>query len=356
VLCDIHDGYEYGHYIDKVKEWGVKHEYVSTYRFVNPYSDLKYLLTLYRILNREKYDMVINVATKPNVYGSIAARWAKTERVVCFGWGLGLTFEKTKNVGRLLLKYILSALYRYAFKISDKVWFTNENDLEYLASKNIIDRDKAVVTRGFVNTQQYSPSSVTKDATASLRYELGYDDNDKIVIMIARMSWAKGVEQFCQTCDRLRNSYPQVKFLLVGQEDIGSPDSVPRSYLERYQEHDNFTWLGYRVDIEELYSLAYLAVFPSYYREGGWPRGVTEPMAMGKPVITTDSEHCSNAVEDGVTGLLVPVRDSEALSEAIEHILNNEELALEFGRKSREKVVRENDEELIMTQLIEAII
>ena len=355
VLCDIHDGYEYGHYIDKVKQWGVKHEYVSTYRFVNPYSDLKYLLTLYRILNKEKYDMVINVATKPNVYGSIAARWAKVERIVCFGWGLGLTFEKTRNVGRMFLKYILSALYWYAFKISDKVWFTNENDLDYLASKKIIDRDKAVVTRGFVNTQQYSPSSVTKETTTSLRYELGYADNDKIVIMIARMSWAKGVKQFCQSSDILRIKYPQVKFLLVGQEDIGSPDSVPASYLKEYEEHENFTWLGYRIDIKELYSISYLAVFPSYYREGGWPRGLIEPMAMGKPVITADNKDCSGAVHHGINGLIVPVKDSVALAEAIETIVNDEKLAADFGQKSRERAVKELDEELIMTQLIEAI-
>ena len=74
--------------------------------------------------------MVINIATKPNIYGSIAARWAKVEKVVCFGWGLGLTFEKTRNIKRIVLKYILSALYWYAFKISEKVWFTNANDLD----------------------------------------------------------------------------------------------------------------------------------------------------------------------------------------------------------------------------------
>ena len=355
VICDIHEGYQHGHYIEKVKGWGIKHRYVSTYRFVSPYRDLKYLFDLYRVLKEDQFDMVINVATKPNVYGSIAAKWAKVEKVVCFGWGLGLTFERTKNIARIALKYILSALYWYAFKVSDKVWFTNKNDLEYLASKRIINRDKAIVTRGFVNTEQYSPTAISKSISDKLRLQLGYSDTDKIIIMIARMSWAKGVKQFCQAADFLRNDYPNVQFLLVGQEDTGSPDSVPISYLQRYEKNENFTWLGYRVDIEELYSISYLAVFPSYYREGGWPRGVTEPMAMGKPVITTNSEHCSNAVEDGVSGLLVPVRDSVALSRAIEKIVNDEKLATDYGEKSREKVVKENDEELIMNQLIEGI-
>ena len=78
-------------------------------------------------------------------------------------------------------------------------------------------------------------------------------------------------------------------------------------------------------------------------------------MAMGKPVITTDNEHCSGAVHHGINGLIVPVKDSVALAKAIELIINDEKLAAEFGQKSREKAVKELGEELIMSQLIDAI-
>ena len=356
VISDIHDGYKYGHYVKIMKQWGVRHKYVKTYRFVSPFQDLKYLFSLYRILHNEHFDMVINIATKPSICGAIAARWTNVEKIVCFGWGLGLVFAETKNIRSVVLKYIINTLYRYTYKVSYKVWFTNKNDRDYFISKKMIDIDKTILTPGFINTDQYSPSVVPKNISTNLRHKLGYADSDKIVIMVARMSWAKGVEQFCQASDILRSDYPHVKFLLVGQEDIGSPDSVPTSYLEGYEAHENFTWLGYRIDIKELYSISYLAVFPSYYREGGWPRGVIEPMAMGKPVITTDSEHCSGAVDDGVSGLLVPVKDSVSLAKAIEKIVNDEKLASDFGLKSREKAVNELYEELIMNQLVKAII
>ncbi len=101
-----------------------------------------------------------------------------------------------------------------------------------------------------------------------MKGQLGYSKNDKIVIMVARMSWAKGVKQFCEASDLLRDSHTSVKFLLVVQEDTGSLDSVPIEYLKSYENYTNFSWLGYRVDIKELYSIAYLAVFPSYYKEG----------------------------------------------------------------------------------------
>ena len=77
---------------------------------------------------------------------------------------------------------------------------------------------------------------------------------------------------------------------------------------------------------------------------------------MGKPVITTDSVHCSGAVEDGVTGILVPIKSSVALSAAIEKIITDKALAADFGKKSREKAVAELSEDVIIKDLVRNII
>jgi len=77
---------------------------------------------------------------------------------------------------------------------------------------------------------------------------------------------------------------------------------------------------------------------------------------MGKPVITTDNEHCSGAVIDGFNGLIVPIKDSEALADGIEKLVNNEEMAKNFGEKSREKALEILNEELIMQDLVKAIV
>jgi glycosyltransferase involved in cell wall biosynthesis len=352
----MHDGHTPGYYTNIMKEWGVEHKLVKTNRFISLYEDLIYLSSIYKILKKEKYDLVINIATKPNIYGSIAAKWTGVKKIVCFGWGLGLTFEKSKKIGRIILRYILNALYWYAFKVSSIVWFTNKNDLDYFASKKIINPSKAFVTKGFIDTKLYSPDAVSSKESANLKEELGYKTEDKIIILVARMSWAKGIKQFCESSDLLRKNYPEVKFLLVGQSDSGSPDSVPESYINRYEQYENFQHLGYRIDIRELYSISYLAVFPSYYREGGWPRGLIEPMAMGKPVITSDNKHCSAAVIDGYNGLVVPIKNSKALSNGIELIVKDKVLAEKFGLRSRNKTLEDLDEEMIMQELVKAIL
>jgi glycosyltransferase involved in cell wall biosynthesis len=356
VISDIHDGYKHGHYLDIIKKWGVRHRHVSFYRFLNPLKDIKYIISLYKILKEERFDMVMNISTKPNLYGSIAAKFAKVDKIVCSVWGLGLAFSDKKSIKNISLKYIVKTLYRYAFKVSDKVWFTNRNDYNYFISREIVDKNKTILTKNYVNIDQYSPTAVSETTSAELKCNLGYAETDKVVIMLSRLSWAKGVKQFCEASELLRENYPSVKFLLVGPEDSGSIDSVPASYIKSYEEHENFSWIGFRRDVKELYSISYLAVYPSYYREGGYPRGLTEPMAMGKPVITTNSKHCSAAVDDGVSGILVPIKDSVALAAAIEKIITNESLAIDFGKKSREKAQNELNEDQIIGKLVDEII
>jgi glycosyltransferase involved in cell wall biosynthesis len=106
--------------------------------------------------------------------------------------------------------------------------------------------------------------------------------------------------------------------------------------------------LGFQDDVKSLYAIADLAVLPTYYREGGYPRGLLEPMAMGKPVIATNSDHCRGAIEEGKNGLLVPVKDAEALAEAIRCIMSDDELRERMGRYSMLKAARDFDEEVIV--------
>ena len=166
---------------------------------------------------------------------------------------------------------------------------------------------------------------------------------------------AKGVREYVEAAGVLRKEMPDLKFVLVGPEDVGSSDRVPRSYLIESGKHANFMWLGFRRDVKELYSISDVAVYPSYYREGGYPRGLTEPMAMSKPVITTDSIHCSGTVEHGRNGFVVPIKDSTSLAGAIRQIACDDELAKNFGQYSRMKAVNEFDETTIIRQVVQQI-
>ena len=79
-------------------------------------------------------------------------------------------------------------------------------------------------------------------------------------------------------------------------------------------------------------------------------------MAMGKPVITTNTEHCSRAIVDGENGILVSPKDHIQLSEAIERIIKDEKYAKNIGKNARDTIKNDMEEEVIMERLIKAII
>lgn len=341
-----------GDYREELEALGVKTIHVDIYRFFHPLRDLRYLIRLFLLLRKHRFDVALNFSTKPNIYGTIAARLAGIRKVIFHVVGLGAAYAPEKGVAGNLLSKVFLALYRLACSLSDKVWFTNKNDLALFISLGIIKPEKAVLTRNYLDTDFYSLAAVDPDRVEALKGELGVATGDRVVVMVARMIWAKGVREFAEAAMLLRDQCPNVKFLLIAPLEEGSFDAVPESYIRDMEQQANLRWLGFRHDVRELYALCDLAVLPSYYKEGGFPRALLEPMSMGKPLIATLSEDCRGPVDEGQNGYLVPIKDSGALAGAIAAIIDNDELLARLGRHSREKAVREFEERRIVPQAL----
>ena len=352
VISDILRQDADGRYAATIRSWGVDHIPLEFYRFFNPLRDLRYTISLFRIFRNEKVDFVMNISTKPNIFGTIAARCANVQKITSSVWGMGAAFVESHRAKMKLLNGTLQFLYWIAFRLNTKVWFTNETDYNYFLLHGVLPKRKGLLTKNYVSTDDYAPLSVSEEQVSGLRQTLGLKSSDRVVIMVGRMSWAKGVKEFVDAAAILENKLPHVKFILVGPMDEGSPDSIPERYLRESEKNENFRWIGFRNDVKELYAISELAVLPSYYREGGFPRGLTEPMSMGKPIITTDSVHCKGTVEEGKNGYLVPIKDSKALANAIEKLMVDEDKRREFGLYSRKKAVKEFDEKVIVPKVI----
>ena len=108
-------------------------------------------------------------------------------------------------------------------------------------------------------------------------------------------------------------------------------------------------FLGERVDVDEIYSLIDIFVLPTH-REGVGA-SILEASAMEKPIIATNIRGCREAVDNGKTGILVPLKNPEKLAEVIIYLFNNPEKAKEMGRKGREKILKEFDEKIIFSRI-----
>lgn len=341
-----------GSYRREVEALGVEALHVDIYRFFNPIRDLQYMFNLYRLLRKHRFDAVFNFSTKPNIYGTIAARLAGVNIVISHVVGLGAAYAPGKRASNALLTEMFLALYRVACSLSDKVWFTNRNDLTFFLSRDIIKPGKAVLTRNYLDTDSYAVAAVDPARVEALKQELGLASGDRVVVMVARMIWAKGVREFAEAAVFLRDTHPHVKFFLIAPLEEGSFDAVPKSYIREMERRAHLRWLGFRHDVRELYALCDLAVLPSYYKEGGYPRALLEPMSMGKPLIATLSDDCRGPVDEGRNGYLVPIKDSRALARAITDIIDDDDLLRRMGQHSRHKAVTEFEERRIVPQAL----
>jgi N,N'-diacetylbacillosaminyl-diphospho-undecaprenol alpha-1,3-N-acetylgalactosaminyltransferase len=339
-------------YADRVKALGVTYHPVQFSRFLDIKGDAIYLASLWKIFRKESFDIVHNFTVKPNVYGAIAAKLAGVPRIIDTVEGLGFVFSCFKGLRGRLFQRLLVALYRLAFGLSDRVWFVNGDDMDFMVSSGIVRRQKAVLIRSIgINLTQYSMASVDSYRLENLKRELGVAPGVVLVSMIvSRLVWSKGVAEFVEAARMLLPHFPRARFILVGPVDEGSPDYVPMSFVEK-ELPPNVCWSDFRDDVRELLALSEVVVLPSYYGEGV-PRILLEAMAMGKPIVATDNVGCREVVENGKNGFLVPVRDSSALAAAIETLITDDECRKQFGLYSRAKAEAEFDEAVVVKRVL----
>ncbi|HET8761733.1 MAG TPA: glycosyltransferase, partial [Nitrospiria bacterium] len=140
----------------------------------------------------------------------------------------------------------------------------------------------------------------------------------------------------------------RARFILVGWSDAGNPSAIPAEQLERWHRQGHVEWCGRREDMPNVYAQSHVVCLPSYGE--GVPKTLIEAAACGRPIVTTDVPGCREIVRHGDNGLLVPVRDSAALAEAIRTLVEDRDLRIRMGERGRtiateefsvERVVRE---------------
>ncbi|HIL33788.1 MAG TPA: glycosyltransferase family 1 protein [Nitrospiria bacterium] len=338
-----------GNYFEKFLGHGIKPIPYKIHRGgLNPFAEIVTIWNLYRIFKREKLDLLHTFTIKPNIYGALSGKLAGTPFIINHVTGLGYVY--TENSFRAkVLRLISTILYWGSFKLVNRVIFQNPDDLEGL--KCLIDAHKAVIVKGTgVNVNDFSPQNEVTSKINKLREELPIKKNTIVITLIARLLWHKGIREFVGAGDLLTKRYKNLLFLVVGWIDSENPAAVTKTFIDEARRNLSIRFLGGREDIKEILGVTDIYVLPSY-REGT-PRTVLEAMAMGKPIITTDAPGCRQTVEDGVNGLLIPVKDSRSLCSTMEKLIIDKELRERMGKAGREKVIREFSDEVVIDQIL----
>ena len=285
----------------------------------NLLGDLKYFKKLIVALKSLKPDMVFSYTIKPVIYGSMAAKCVGTPHIYAMVTGLGRV-HSSKDLKTKFIKFLTRILYKMAFKACDKVIFQNNDDICELVMQKYLPISKAIRVNGSgVNMNRFKKSELPTSA---------------VFLMVGRIIREKGVLEFCEAARKVKAKYPHIRCILLGGFDT-SIGALKEEEIRPYIEDGSIEFPGEVKDPIAFYNQCTTFVLPSYYREG-LPRTILEAMSCGRPIITTNWPGCREAVQHEVNGLLVPIRDSEALSRAMLRLVDDSKVLSKMATESFE--------------------
>lgn len=331
-MCEVSLCLPEGDYRRYFEESGCKYIPVVLERHgTNPWKEWKLLRTYKRVLKQEKPDIVFTYTIKPNVYGGMACKELNIPYVVNIT-GLGTAVE---NGG--VMQKITLALYKAALEKSQKVFFQNTANRDFMLKSGIIKGEYDLLPGSGVNLEQYRVLEYPAGETVDF-------------VFIGRVMKKKGIDQYMDAAKKIREKYPETRFHVCGSCEEDYKDT-----LDRLQEQGVLIYHGSVTDMAEIYRMASCTVHPTYYPEG-LSNVLLESCACGRPIITTGRPGCREVVDDEVNGFVVEEKNSKDLIEKIEKFLAiSPEERKQMGLAGRRKVEREFNRQIVVDKYLEEL-
>ena len=277
--------------------------------------DLRSILPLSRLIQRERIDIVNTHSGIDSWVGAFAARLG------------GAHLVRTRHLNLPLHRH----WYNFVHFMAQRVVSCGET-----MRRNLIDNC------GFPETQVVSiptgidfETFVARRTRAEIRRDLGIDDAAFVILMVGIIRSVKRHEVALRAFARFRASAPQAVLLLAG-------DGPMRGDMERLAQDLGLAgavrFLGYREDVPDLFAAADCALLTS--RSEGVPQAVTQGLGCGLPTIATRVGGVPELIEDGKTGLLVAPEDTEAIAAGLSRFAADPDFAHRLGAAGRAHVHR----------------
>ncbi|MGD1062048.1 MAG: glycosyltransferase family 4 protein [Terracidiphilus sp.] len=318
--------------------------YVPMEREISPLHDLVALWRLWRLLRRVQPDLTNSGNPKAGLMGGLAAVLA---RVPCRIYALhGLRLETTAGLKRRILTWTE----RIACKCAHRVVCDSASLRQRAIDLGLVEAAKTrVITCHGIEIERYAATEENLVKAKELRRQLNLPKDSPVIGFVGRLTRDKGIPELAEAYWQLRGDFPSLRLLLVGDEESGDP--VPPEVWKRIAADPLILRPGFVPDTAAYYQLMDIHVLPSW-REGFGLVNI-EAQAAGKPVVTTQATGAIDSVQDGYTGIVVPVGDASSLARALGELLRDDAKRREMGRRGQEWVVREFSRDKVMAALAE---
>jgi len=304
---------------------------------LHPWKELATIVALFRLYRKLRPDLVHHLRLKPVLYGGLAAYGARVPAVVGLLTGLGYVFIAETRKAAVIRK-LVTLTCKVAFRHGNqRIIFQNPDDqFVFVQNKILPARQTALIKGSGVDVNTYVPTPER--------------DGVPVVVLASRMLRDKGVDEFVDAARSLRDAGVHARFVLVGETDPGNPTAITATQLRQWADSGVVEWWGHQGNMKDVLAQAHIVCLPSL-REGV-PKVLIEAAACGRAIVTTDAPGCREIVRNGENGLLVPVRNTRALAEALRLLIENPPLRASMGLKGRDIVVQEFSIERVVSETL----
>lgn len=316
-------------------------------RKITPINDFIAVIKLFLFLRKENPTIVHTHTPKAGIVGMLAAALAGVPNR--YHTVAGMPLLEATGFKRKVLNFVEKMTYACATKI-----YPNSNGLtDIILANNFCKAEKLKVlangSSNGIDTSYFNPELYSDSQKVTLKKQLTIAQDDFVFVFVGRLVADKGINELVVAFEQLSAEYPKIKLLLVGDYEADL-DPLSAETLSVIQNNKAIISVGFQNDVRPYLVISDALAFPSY-REG-FPNVVMQAGAMGLPTIVSDINGCNEIIKEGENGLIIPVKNSNALLKAMKNITEQKEVTNILKEKARAMIVNRYEQYLVWQAIL----
>lgn len=326
---------------------GIKTINLCMQRNISPLNDLISLFKLFVLFKKEKPKIVHSITPKAGLLSMVAAKMAGVPiRIHTF---TGLIFPtKTGMMQKLLI--LMDRILCYC---ATHIYPEGEGVKVDLLLYRVTSKPLVILANGNINgidSQYFCCNNFSFENKVALRKSIDIEEEDFVFVFVGRLVGDKGINELVSAFREVNNHFKNIKLLFVGAFE-SELDPLLIDTLFEISNNKNIISVGFQKDIRPYFAISDTLIFPSY-REG-FPNVVLQAGAMGLPSIVSNVNGCNEIIVDGENGIIIPVKNVEAICTAMNKMLSNHHFRAHLLRNARKMIITRYEQEVVWNAILD---